>query len=143
MILTVYYSGIDPEIETTSYVLDPVLDNIYQDIVKIPIYDEHYNKIGFMVRTAKYVYENIDKKNEIFNEYNIFDNTIYFYNTNNSISFSQNICIPWGDPLFKPYSPIRSLITNCTGDIYNRTGTVELMAFDNKAYSRMITITLN
>lgn len=143
MILTVYYSRMDPEIEITSFVLDPEISNIYQIIVKIPIYDENYNKIGFILCTNKSVFEIIDKKNEIFNIYNISDNTIYFYNTNNSVSFSQNILLKNNDPLFKPYSPIRSLITNCTGDIYNRTGTVETMEFDNKVKSTMITITLN
>jgi hypothetical protein len=133
----------DPEIEITSFVLDPEISNIYQIIVKIPIYDENYNKIGFILCTNKSVFEIIDKKNEIFNIYNISDNTIYFYNTNNSVSFSQNILLKNNDPLFKPYSPIRSLITNCTGDIYNRTGTVETMEFDNKVKSTMITITLN
>ena len=144
MILTVYYSGIDPKVTTGNFVFDPVSDLISSDIIKFDIYDGHYNKIGYIIRTAKYIYDPIDNKPDEYRLLNIFDFTMYFYDNINTISYKQVIDISRNNgTLYIPYVPVRSLITNCTGDIYNRTGTVEYLAFDNKVSSRMITITLN
>ena len=143
MILTVYYWGEDPNITTDSFVLDPVSDLISSDILKIHIYDNNFNKVGYIIRTGKYIYDPIDNKPDEYRELFILDFTIYFYDNINTISFSQVIDPTNREVLYIPYVPVRSLITNCTGDIYNRTGTVELVGFDNKVRSRMITITLN
>ena len=143
MILTVYYWGNDPDGFVSDFSFNPSSDLISSEIMQIYIYDNNYNKIGYIIRTGKYIYDPIDNKPDEYRELCILDFTIYFYDNINTISFSQVIDITRNGTLYIPYVPVRSLITNCTGDIYNKTGTVELMAFDNKVRSRMITITLN
>lgn len=104
-----------------------------------PLYDEFFIQMGVLTRFVTDVYiEAINKY------YQVYYYTIFFNNTNDSISFNFTfITDPNNTGNFPPGFKINSVITSCSGSIYNKTGTVVLEPLDNPPKTRILTVTLN
>lgn len=139
--IIVYFYATDPQIETYNLKLTPIKNDnptysVNSQAAIYPIYDSNFNEIGKMKRFGTNVSE-LNLKNQYISWYY----TIYFYKDNNSVSFEIND-IESFNPYFKPYVPINSVITSCSGSIYASRGTVQIYPYDNKVKSRKIIISL-
>ena len=141
---SVFYYATDPA-EKSHYVALPPEDSTkdnYSDLglQSFPLYDNNFKEIGLLTRFITSIYSE-NSREEYYQTYNY---TIFFYDSSNSINFnfSNLIKIEGNTGLFKAGVPINSVITSCSGNIYDRRGTVQLLPFDNDVKSRMLTITL-
>ena len=143
----VFYSyAIDPNIKSVEVALPPedatkpAYSNLFYQT--IPIYDNNFKQIGVITRVIPEIYTGNDTEGEI-KVYGIYNYTIWFSGTNDSINFNLNIPFLAGDSsFFTPGEPYNSVITNCSGSIWNKKGTVEFVAVDNEVKSRIYTVTL-
>ena len=140
--IIVYYYELDPHI-TGEFVAVPSQDITKDnfsllDLGTYPLYDNDFKKIGLLTRFVTDIY--LDYNNKYYQVYNY---TIFFDNSNDSINFNFTfIADPNNGGVFPPNVPINSVITSCSGNIYDKRGTVQLLPLDNDVQSRIITINL-
>jgi hypothetical protein len=139
----VYYYATDPEIKSNSVALPPedVVKENYSDLTlqSYPLYDNNFQEIGLLTRFITSIYsENI--RDEFYQTYNY---TIFLYDSKNTINFNFTfVSKNDGSNFFKAGVPINSIITSCSGTIYDKRGTVQILPFDNDVKSRLVTITI-
>ncbi len=137
-----YYYATDPNSKFVEVALPP------EDITKpnysslhyntIALYDNNFKQVGVLTR----YFSDIFSQNSSEDFYSIDNWTIWFNNNSDSINFNANEIVSDDSPYFIPNVPINSIITNCSGSIWNKKGTVEFLPLDNKVKSRIITVTL-
>lgn len=143
------------EIIFYSYALDPNIinfelpvscedntkpNNSYLNYEIIPIYDNEFKQIGVITRVIVGIYN--DNINQI-EYYENYDYTIWFFNNYDSINFNFNLpYIVGSGSFFIPNIPINSVITNCSGSIWNKKGTSQILPLDNDVKTRIYTIIL-
>jgi hypothetical protein len=137
-----YYYQKDPEI-TNKYIAVPSTDISKDnfsllDLATYPLYDNDFKKNGLLTRFVTDIY--LENNNTY---YQVYYYTIFFDNTNDSINFNFTfISNPDNGGIFPPNVPINCVITSCSGSIYNKRGTVQLLPLDNEPQSRILTIDL-
>ena len=137
-----YYYQKDPAI-TGEYVAVPPSDACKDNfsllnLATFPLYDNDFKKTGLLTRFVTDIY--LDNNNTY---YQVYYYTIFYDNTNDSINFNFTFkSNPDNGGVFPPNVPINSVITSCSGNIYNKRGTVQLLPLDNEPQSRILTIDL-
>ena len=137
-----YYYATDPNLKTVEVTLPieditkPNYSSLYYDTIQL--YDNDFKQVGVLTR----VVPNIYSQNSSEEYYSIYNWTIWFNNNSDSINYNSNEIDSDDSPYFKPGVPINSVITNCSGSIWDKKGTVELLPLDNKVKSRILTVTL-
>ena len=138
-----YYYETDPKI-SNQYVAVPSSSGTQPnfsllDLGTYPLYDNHFIKIGTLTRFVTDIYLEADNK-----YYQIYYYTIFFDNTNDSISFNFTfISDPTNGGTFPAGFKINSLITSCSGNLYDKKGKVVLEPLDNQPKTRILTVTLD
>ena len=137
-----YYYATDPSSKSVEVALPP------EDITKPEyssfsynkriLYDNDFKQVGVLTRYVSDIYS----QNSSDEYYVIYNYTIWLNNSSDSINFNFNEIIYDDYPYFIPGVPINSVITNCSGSIWNKKGTVEFLPLDNKVKSRILTVTL-
>ena len=137
-----YYYATDTNFSSVEVALPPedVTKPLYSSLAYdiIQLYDNDFKQVGVLTRVIPTIYS----QNSSEKLYPIFNCTIWLNNNSDSINFNFNQIISGDEPFFKPGVPINSVITNCSGSIWNKKGTVELLPLDNKVKSRILTVTL-
>ena len=137
-----YYYATNPDLKSVEVALPPeditkpIYSALYYDTM--PLYDNDFKQVGVLTRVIPDIYS----QNSSEELYSIYNCTIWFNNNSDSINYNFNQILSGDTPYFKPGVPIKSVITNCSGSIWNKKGTVELLPLDNKVKSRIITVTL-
>ena len=138
----VYYYELDPH-ATSQYIAVPSQDITKDnfsllDLGTYPLYDNDFKKIGLATRYVTDIYLDYDNK-----YYQVYYYTLFFDETNDSISFNFTFITDPDNGGHFPYNnSINSVITSCSGNIYNKRGTVEFLPIDNDPRSIIITINL-
>ena len=143
MTITNYYYYVkDPKI-TSQYVAVPSSSGTQAnfsllDLGTFPLYDNDFKQIGLLTRFVTDIYlETVNKY------YQVYYHTIFFTDTNDSISFNYTyISDPNNGGVFPPGYKINCIITSCSGTIYNKTGTVLLEPLDNAPQTTILTVDL-
>lgn len=137
----IYYYALDP-IQTNAEVALPIEDikkenysSLYYDI--ITAYDNNFEKVGVITRNVRNIYTG-----ELSDYYTIDNWTIWLNNGLDSINFNINRFLNESSAYFIPNVVVKSVITNCSGSIWDKKGTVEILPLDNKVKTRIITVTL-
>ena len=150
--IIVYSYANDPNSKQVAVALPPedVTKPFYSDLSYniFPIYNNDFKQIGVITRVVPDIYTGNDTEGEV-QAYGIYNYTIWFsedfdiFKKGDSINYNLNLPFLAGQSsFFVPGEPINSVIINCSGSIWDKTGTVQLLAFDNEVKSRMYTITL-
>lgn len=138
--IELYYYSKNPENENFNIQLKGgKKSTAYSYANTFPLYNagDSYKPIGLLKRFGTQVYLS-DGTLGYFTQ--LF--TIYFNDSNDTISFQiDNIDIQ-GSKYYKPGVPLNSVITSCSGSIWNNRGTVQILPFDNEIKTRLITVTL-
>lgn len=113
-----------------------MLDNKSYDFVYVyPLYNNDFIEVG----TLKIITNGTYINNIVYYNYEFI---IYINDSNNVISSSYSFIGISNSEYLPPHIPINMTINYCSGNIYNKSGTVILLPFDNKQKSRMLTIEL-
>ena len=137
-----YYYEKDPEI-TNQYIAVPSTDITKEnfsllDLNAYPLYNNN-QKVGVITRYVTDIY--LDSNNQY---YQVYYYTIFFDNSNDSISFNFTfITNPNNGGVFPANVPINCVITSCSGTIYDKKGTVKFLPLENIPVIITITIDLD
>jgi hypothetical protein len=137
-----YYYELDPQI-TNKYIAVPSIDITKENFSLLnlgtyPLYDNDFKKVALLTRFVTDIYLDSNDK-----YYQVYNYTIFFDDSNDSINFNFTfITDPNNGGSFPVNIPINCVITSCSGNIYDKRGTVQLLPLDNHAKSRILTISL-